>query len=323
MKSPLILLALLLLTIGGQGCVSMLPEKSPVPPGTYKMDAHMATSGYPRKSLVHIPSEYTPARDYPLLIMLHGAFSTAREMEEKTGFSALADREGFLVLYPEGIGILGFLQHWNAGHCCGKAEKDAIDDMGFLDAAIDQVQQRFSVNPAKIFMVGHSNGGMLVHLYAAKRPRKLAGIAVVSGTINSKRVDQPGFPALAVPQKPLPVCMIHGVEDDSIPYTGGAMPDKHEDRQFASMADAVDYWVTANKCAKDAIAERLYGGRVKKNVWDRCHKGARVTTYAIENWKHAWPGRHNIKTLESAEAAFDFDAGEIIWAFFATPSTGR
>ena len=112
-----------------------------------------------------------------------------------------------------------------------------MDDVGFLDAAIDLVQQRFSVDPNKIFLVGHSNGGMMAHHYAALRSQKLAGIAVVSGAINSKQEEQVSFPALPVPRPPLPVCIFHGVEDDSIPYAGGKMPQKHKGRQFSSMAE--------------------------------------------------------------------------------------
>jgi len=67
----------------------------------------------------------------PLVVVLHGAFSTAREMADWTGWSALADREGFIVVYPEGgWGLLGFLQHWNAGHCCGKAAMKAKTTWG-------------------------------------------------------------------------------------------------------------------------------------------------------------------------------------------------
>ena len=80
--------------------------------------------GYERTYRVHVPAGYRDGEPTPLVVVLHGAFSTSVEMEKHTGFSALADREGFAVVYPDGIGILGFLQHWNAGHCCGKAAAD-------------------------------------------------------------------------------------------------------------------------------------------------------------------------------------------------------
>lgn len=298
------------------GCTSMVPSQGTLMPGTYAIDADMATAGYARKSLVHIPEGCLSDQPCPLVVVLHGAFSKAREIEAISGFSDLANRERFIVLYPEGIGLLGFLQHWNAGHCCGKAEKDGIDDVGFLDAAITGVTQRFAVDSKRIFMVGHSNGGMLVYRYAAERTQKLAGIAVVSGTINSKSDDQASFPALPVPQKPLSVCIFHGIEDESIPYAGGTIPEKHKDREFASVAEAVNYWVGANGCANIPRTQNLFNGRVKKTGWQDCAGDARVALYAISKWGHAWPGSSNIAVLDTQTQPFDFDAADIIWKFF-------
>ena len=317
MRNTTFLSSLIAMVLGIQGCVSKLPRQGFVQSGTYKMNAAMATSGYPRASLIHIPAGYMQDRNYPLLVVLHGAFSKAKEIEEVTGFSDLADREGALVLYPEGIGILGFLQHWNAGHCCGKAEKDGIDDMGFLDAAIDQVKQRFKIDANKIFLVGHSNGAMLVHRYAAERPRQLAGIAVVSGTINSKRDDQPSFPRLPEPRKPLPVCIIHGIEDDSIPYAGGSIPGKHSEREFASVTDAVNHWLGANRCRKEPFRKRIDNGRVTVTDWHECTGGTGVVLYAIEKWGHGWPGPGKMPGTSKDATSIQFNATETIWRFFS------
>jgi hypothetical protein len=40
------------------------------------------------------------------------------------------------------FGIMGFLQHWNAGHCCGKTADDNWDDVGFVTAALEDVRAR-------------------------------------------------------------------------------------------------------------------------------------------------------------------------------------
>ena len=82
------------------------------------------------------------------MIVIHGAFSTAREMERMSGFSRLADREGFIVVYPNGIGLLGYLQHWNVGQCCGKAAKDGVDDLGFVRAVVEGVAKVDSIQAA-------------------------------------------------------------------------------------------------------------------------------------------------------------------------------
>ena len=90
-------------------------------------------------------------------------------MEKFSGFSALADREKFLVLYPDGMGLFGYLQHWNAGHCCGKAAKDKVDDVGFIAAAIEDVCDHLRVDRSRIYMLGFSNGGMMAYRFAAEK----------------------------------------------------------------------------------------------------------------------------------------------------------
>jgi poly(3-hydroxybutyrate) depolymerase len=82
-------------------------------------------------------------------------------MEKWSGWSWLADREGFIVIYPEGIGILGFLQHWNAGYFCGKAVEDNWNDVAFIEAAIDGTCRQYAVDKHRIYMIGFSNGGMM------------------------------------------------------------------------------------------------------------------------------------------------------------------
>ena len=80
----------------------------------------------------HLRTLRNNERPLPLVLVLHGAFGSAREIEQVSGFSELADREGFVVVYPNGIGLFRLLRHWNAGFCCGRAMRAGWDDMGFL-----------------------------------------------------------------------------------------------------------------------------------------------------------------------------------------------
>ena len=145
------------------GCTTSLPKKHIVGPKTYKNKVDIRISGFRRTYLVHIPPDYNPQNPLPLVVVIHGAFDTAKGMEKFSGFSDLADREGFVVLYPNGMGILGFLQHWNAGHCCGKAANDNLDDVGFVAATIEDVSARLAIDRSRVYMVGFSNGGMLIY----------------------------------------------------------------------------------------------------------------------------------------------------------------
>jgi polyhydroxybutyrate depolymerase len=158
---------LVVLSLLYMGCAVSLPQDRPVGPKTYKNTLNIRVLGARRTYLVHIPSDYNPQKQLPLVVVIHGAFDTAKGMEKFSGFSDLADKEKFIVMYPNGIGILGFFQHWNAGHCCGKAASDNVDDVGFLAAAIEDVSARLKIDAARIYMVGFSNGGMMAYRFAA------------------------------------------------------------------------------------------------------------------------------------------------------------
>ena len=93
-------------------CNGSLPSPTQKGPATYQQRMDLVTGGFRRSYRVHIPSGYDGLTQLPMVVVIHGAFDTAKGMEKFSGFSHLANRENFVVLYPEGIGIFGYLQHW-------------------------------------------------------------------------------------------------------------------------------------------------------------------------------------------------------------------
>ncbi|MCL5279431.1 MAG: alpha/beta hydrolase, partial [Planctomycetes bacterium] len=138
------------------GCGTPRPDPGTLTPGTYFQITPLRYRWSMRTYLLHIPQSYHEQKAWPLVLVLHGAFGTAATMERQSGFSELADREGFVVAYPNGIGLFGYLQHWNAGHCCGLAEMDHVDDVGFLRYVIRDVSNRVHIKPQRMYVVGHS-----------------------------------------------------------------------------------------------------------------------------------------------------------------------
>ena len=134
-------------------CTKTLPVNVVAGSGTYEQEMDIQAGGFNRSYGVHVPPGYDGRKPLPLVVVIHGAFDTAEGMETYSGFSKLSDRENFLVLYPNGMGLFGYLQHWNAGHCCGKAAKDQIDDVGFIEAAIEDVCSRLRVDRQKVFLL--------------------------------------------------------------------------------------------------------------------------------------------------------------------------
>jgi len=311
---PLLLFSLSLLP--SPGCSPAL-ENSPALAGTsVRQKMKMRAGGFRRSYRVHVPAGYDPARPAPLVVVLHGALSTAKEMEKHSGFSDLADREGFLVLYPNGITLFGLLQHWNAGHCCGKAAAGGVDDAGYLKAAIQEVSERLSVDPARIYMTGFSNGGMMVHRFGAENAGLLAAIAPLAGAMGGR--PDPDAPLWKIPEPavPLPVAIMHGRRDEQVPYEGGGAGGARDGRQFLSAAEAAEFWRRADGCKPPAVETRLHGGSVTLRAWQDCRDGAEVLLYTWEDWGHAWPGPPFTDGLAEGDPFRDFHTAETLWEFF-------
>ena len=115
----------------GKARDTVAPSTSAVPDGatrTIKVD------GRARTYLVHRPTSIDPDDGTSLVVVLHGGFGTAAQARQSYGWDAKADAEGFVVVYPNGID-----KAWNAGTCCGRPQREGIDDVKFLGAVIDEV----------------------------------------------------------------------------------------------------------------------------------------------------------------------------------------
>jgi len=304
----------MILTLTLCGCSKSPAGVENYEPGTHKRKLDLRVLGFHRSYLIHVPKNYDRAEPRPLVVALHGAFSTAEEMEEETGFSELADREGFLVAYPNGITLFGWFQHWNAGHCCGRAMKDQVDDLGFVSMVIEEVRGGFHVDSSRIYMVGYSNGGMLAYLFAAQEPETLAAVAVIAATIGSS--PSPSEPEVCIPsaRAPVPVMALHGREDDSIPYEGGRLG--NEDYSYVSVKESMKFWLKANQIPLAAQREEMMAGRVMKDTWKTQEKDREVILWTLEGWKHTIPTNYFTKKLPENDPLRNFHATDIIWDFF-------
>lgn len=280
----------------------------PLAAGTHKVSTGQRVSGVKRSYYVHVPEGSDGTTPLPVVLALHGAFSTARKFERESGLSLLADRQGFLVVYPQGIGLGDLFRHWNSGHCCGKARKMNLDDVGFALAAVDDVARRNPVDRARIYVVGHSNGGMLAYRIAAERPEVVAAVAAVSATIGGiPAADEPEW-TIPRPSHPVPVLALHGRADASVPYEGGRAAQSRGKSSTISVARSVGLWVDANGCDPAPQVETMHGGRVERQSWSGCGDDAEVVLYSLDGWGHEWP---------QEEPLGGFDALETLGRFFA------
>ena len=292
-------------------CTATLPKHGSLSPGDYVGRLGWREEDLSRRSYrIHVPRRRTDTSP-PVVLVLHGAFSTARGIEERSGFSRLADEEGFVAVYPNGYGFLGLLRHWNAGHCCGRARSLGLDDVGFLDAVLDDVARRVEIDPTRIYVVGESNGAMLAYQYAAVRSHRIAGAAAVIGTIGSGPAG--AEERIPPPEMPVPMVIVHGSADPRIPFHGGSS-ERDPEVSWISVPDGAAFWVAHNGAQPEAQTTTLYGGRVVRSIWHGEGDTAPVVLYEIRDWPHVWPGPEAMATLAPDDQLRGFDTARVVWA---------
>lgn len=315
--SPLPFTIAALLALLMTACMPRLPsEGRDIRSGTFRVPTKIQTGDFRRDYHLHIPPGYDGSRPLPLVVVVHGAFDNAKGVAKFTRFSQLADRENFIVLYPNGIGILGYLQHWNAGHCCGKAQAEKIDDVGFVASAIEDAAGRVNVNRSRIFMLGFSNGGMFAYRFAAERGDLLAGFAALAASIGSRTPDSEIEWKIPEPPAPLPLLIMHGTADHSVPFHGKQSRRQGRQRYYQSVDQSAAFWRSRNGCGEPEPPYVLSNGAVRLTRWKACTSKAPVWLYVLQDWEHIWPGPYFTDELEDKHPLKGFDAATIIWDFF-------
>lgn len=270
--------------------------------------------GRTRSYIIHIPSNYTDSQPIPLLIALHGGGGNSENMMEKTGFNTLADNEGFIVVYPDGTGKLkNRLLTWNAGHCCGYALENMVDDVGFIRALIQNLQDTYNIDSKQIFVTGHSNGGMMTYRLGAELSDIIAAIAPVAGTIGGHETENSTLYIIPEPDHPVSVIALHGLLDEHVPYYGGHGKNSSGTRIDVSVNESIAFWVENNQCNTTPYRYESESGNIIIDTYSEGQNGVEVTLVTIVNGGHWWPGSD-----KDPYGGEEINGADIIWDFFKT-----
>ncbi len=228
-------------------------------------ERELELGGRERTYRLHLPANADPTESLPLVIVMHGAGGNPRVIELQSGFSELADSRGFAVAYPAGTrsrfaALMTLLRGrhftWNAGECCGWAQKNEIDDVAFLRALVEDVARTHPIDRARVYAAGLSNGGMMAYRLACEASDSFAAIGVVAGALVT-----PG----CAPSRPVSVIHMHAKGDPIVPFGGGAGAFSRDGFSYPPTQSAIDFWTGAN------------GGR------------AAVELRALDSTRHNWP----------------------------------
>lgn len=278
--------------------------------------AHTLRSGdLTRSYLLHVPAGL-PAARAPLVLVFHGGGGTPAQTERETRFSELADRERFLVAYPEGIG-----HGWNDGRGAStiEAQRLDIDDVGFVAALLDDVERRHRVDAGRVYATGLSNGAIFSHTLAIRMAQRFAAIAPVAGGIAAPLGKS------FTPAAPVSALILQGTADPLVPYGGGEIKPPWSDSRGAVLAtdETVRRWVEHDGCAGSPREERLPdrdphdGCRATRLTFAGGRNGTSVVLYRLEGGGHTWPGSApRLPRRVVGGVCRDIDGSEVIWEFF-------
>lgn len=255
-------------------------------------DFSLVHAGLTRKYKVHIPQSYDKNKRGSVVLAFHGGGGNAKDSIDYFQLNGKSDKEGFIVVYPEGTGLLikrKVLGSWNAGRCCPPPSDNNVDDVGFIEKMIEKLKSDFNIDENRIFATGASNGAIMCYRLACELSDKIAAIAPVAA---HDAFDD------CKPKRPLSVIHFHGTDDPCAPYNGGSCGgcmanlltgETKELWSCTSVPNYIDKWRQMNRCS-DKTKITFQNGDATCITYQGCQDNAEVTLCTIDGMGHTWPG---------------------------------
>ncbi len=271
----------------------------------------LAVDGVSRTYRVHVPSGYKATVPVPLLLAFHGAGSNSADMADLTSLGKVADRAGFLVVYPQGIDYL-----WHGGLGTGGTAAQ-VDDLGFVRALLTRLESDYAVDRQRVYATGFSNGAFFTQRLACAMTADFAAVASVSGQMSQ------ALSLVCKPTQPISVLLVHGTDDPIVPYDGGRVQGS-SGAKLLSVAATAAFWEHADACPGGGASVKLPdaspgdGTHVRREAHAGCAAGTEVTLYRVDHGGHTWPdGPQYDQIWIIGKVSRALDASATIWEFLA------
>jgi polyhydroxybutyrate depolymerase len=253
-----------------------------------KSDQMLSAGGLSRTFTYYAPSNLNPNEPAPIVIVAHGYLQSGQAMYDLTRYQSIADREGFVVMYPDGQPAAA--GPWNVG--VGACPSTLLllptatgDDQAFIDAMLDFADADQCVDREHVFVTGFSMGGYFANETGCLRSN-IAAIAPHSGGSHE---------LTACPVVHKPVILFHGISDGLIPVGCGT--------------EARERWVMHNGCRAEVESVPVTGGHCEYSKG--CPANGQVALCLFDGMDHGWAGGQGSYGFPNYESA-----SELGWAFF-------
>ena len=302
-----------------------------------------------RTYIVHLPKGYDPAQKYPVVILLHGMNQEAGDMERLTRFDELADKSSIIAVYPSALhgrwnvgvrapqrqpmqspmgrgrrGGFGFPGGYPGGGYPGGSQRQGrdeeqnqtpqADDIAFLNRMLDQMATKYTLDAARIYAAGLSEGGLMAIKVGCSMADRIAAIAPVGAAMPKTMV--------CLPSRPVSVVMINGTSDPVVPHDGGT--EHNLQLPVVSVEDSAKAWARIDRCAEKPTKTKLPaqekgGMETKVETYDGCQQSAQVASYSVKGGGNTWPGGEQYEVEKQVgKTSQDLNANATIWTFLLT-----
>jgi polyhydroxybutyrate depolymerase len=300
----------LALLVGLAGCKTQAPaaqvDASPPSPAVATSSSRRRPPSAPRDFAFYVPYRLEATKPAPLVVFFHGYGSSGVPHARAWGLEALADAKGFVLARPDGTIDARGSRFWNATDACCDFGHTDVDDVGFVGSLIDAAVARYNVDPKRVYVVGHSNGGFFAYRLACDLAPRIAAAVSVAGATWADR-------SRCHPASPVSIAQAHGTKDDIIRLGGGTVFDLPVP-PYPSVEATVAAWAAYDGCAgaiertpkRLDLVPGLAGAETTVSAYGGCPAGVAVELWSIDGGDHA--------------PSFARAWSEALYAFFAAHS---
>lgn len=267
-------------------------------------------NGVTRQYLLFIPTTYSAGKPMPLLVALHGGMGNAYQFMHETGFNSIAEKEGFIVVYPDGLGLLPDSYHmWNSG-TIEPALKKGYQDVAFIEALIAHLESGYSINSSRIYIMGHSNGAMMAYRMAGEDSGAFAAVASVAGTVGGKPTPDSPLYTIPDPGSAVSVIEFHGLQDQNVRYNGGFPTSGFGvgERWDLSVNSTIHFWITGDKTRAIPLYDNSTNRLVSIQKYVSGTNDTQVTLVTYEEGDHYWNDLNS-----TTEQTYGISLSQFIW----------
>ena len=250
--------------------------------GTHTTGEVSTADGRTRTYRVYLPSAL-PAGPRPLILAFHGGGGSATHFELTSGFDGMAEANGVIVVYPDGVGTgpnETTIQTWNGGVCCPPAARKNVDDVSFVRLLIDSIESQYTIDPNRVYAAGHSNGAIFSYRLACELSDRIVAVGLQAGTLG---IDN------CAPARPVSLLHLHGAADANIPIDGGFGSESRADVDFPSPRESAKTIASLDGCpAQPEVHTDGANPAVEVTDWTPCTDGTEVRFLAVDGAPHRW-----------------------------------